>query len=241
MRVPAVLAGFAVVVGGAVLIATAGRVLVPAEPAVASTADDGDPRPAGPDNLLRLAPENEPASEPGHGGPVRPVAPGVIAPPEFDPAALQREAPRRPLSELSLALPPRTAPEDNWDGTILYRPVVTASARFEAMGYDVSIAGVDSVDPSETCTHDGTDWLCGARARTAFRYWLRGRALSCAMPDAGEKAIVAGCRLGKQDAGAWLVSHGWARATPGGPYAEAGKQAREKELGIFGPPPLSIN
>ena len=90
------------------------------------------------------------------------------------------------------------------------------------MGYKVAIAGTESIDPAQTCTSDGVEWQCGIRARTAVRLWLRGRALSCQVPpEADREFIVANCRLGKQDVGAWLVSNGWARAVAGGPYAAA--------------------
>ena len=66
----------------------------------------------------------------------------------------------------------------------------------------------------------------------------RGRALICALPDEKDAAIVtARCRLGTQDAGAWLVSNGWARAVPDGPYAKAEETAKAAKMGIFGPPP----
>jgi endonuclease YncB( thermonuclease family) len=102
----------------------------------------------------------------------------------------------------------------------------------------VAIAGTESVDPAQTCTSDGVEWQCGIRARTAVRLWLRGRALSCQVPPQADRAfIVANCRLGKQDVGAWLVSNGWARAVAGGPYAAAEEKARQAKIGIFGPAP----
>jgi endonuclease YncB( thermonuclease family) len=124
------------------------------------------------------------------------------------------------------------------DGTVLYRPVARAAGLVEAMGYTVSVAGTEIVDPEETCAFSGRDWACGMAARTAFRSWLRGRALSCDVPDQpGSEPISADCKLGNQDAGAWLVANGWARAAAGGPYAEAGEKARSAKKGIFGPPP----
>ena len=106
------------------------------------------------------------------------------------------------------------------------------------MGHKVAIAGTQSVALNETCLTDGVSWRCGVRARTAFRLWLRGRALVCALPDETDAAVVAArCRLGKQDAGAWLVSNGWARRRAGGPYAKAGETAQTAKMGIFGPPP----
>jgi endonuclease YncB( thermonuclease family) len=75
------------------------------------------------------------------------------------------------------------------------------------------------------------------RARTAFRLWLRGRALVCQLPDEEHEVTRARCRLAKQDAGAWLVANGWAFAAPDGPYVQAEEKARAEKMGIFGAPP----
>lgn len=165
------------------------------------------------------------------------IAPGVVAPPQLDPDELQREGPRAPLSPLSAPLPPK--PERK-DGGRLFRPLAVESAVVEAMGLRVTIAGTESLAADETCEFEGQPWACGMRARTAFRMWLRGRALDCDLPpDAGDEVTVS-CRLGNQDAGAWLVSNGWARAAPGGPYAEAEADARTAGRGLFGPPPAAL-
>jgi hypothetical protein len=68
---------------------------------------------------------------------------------------------------------------------------------------------------------------------------LRGRALVCQIPEGerDEGTLRARCRLAKQDAGAWLVSNGWALAAPDGPYVQAEEKARAAKMGIFGPPP----
>ena len=183
-----------------------------------------------------------PRTSPEHHDPARTVATATVAPPELGDGTLEREAPRDPLGPLGQALPPPPVKPDDWDGTILYRPVAVGSAEFEAMGYRIAIAATDSIDPAQTCTFDGVEWPCGVRARTAVRLWLRGRALSCIVPpDANQQLLVAGCRLGKQDVGAWLVSNGWARAVAGGPYALAEQQARKAKAGIFGPPPAAAN
>lgn len=174
-------------------------------------------------------------------GPVTPepsrsrvVAPELIVPPPVD-TAIEREAPRPPLSRLSLALPPVV---DLAKGAKLFRPVAVESAVVESMGRRVAIAGTESVPPDETCVHEGVAWPCGVSARTAFRLWLRGRALDCAMPDVEDRTLlVASCRLGKRDAGAWLVANGWARAAAGGPYVKAQISAEATGRGIFGPPP----
>ena len=165
------------------------------------------------------------------------VAPTVIAPPELAAGEeLLREAPRDPLSKLSLALPP--VPEVNkWAGTPFFRPLAIESAVFESMGRTIAVAGVESVPLGESCDYEGVSWPCGVRARTAFRLWLRGRALVCQLPDTEHEVTRARCRLAKQDAGAWLVSNGWARAAPDGPYVVAEEKARAEKMGIFGGPP----
>jgi endonuclease YncB( thermonuclease family) len=161
------------------------------------------------------------------------TADGKAVPEEFE-----RVSPRAPLGEIGLALPPKPVMPDDWKGTILHRPVAPAAGVVEAMGHTVAIAGVDAVAADETCLFEGKEWACGIRARTAFRLWLRGRAVTCAVPpEADPKTITAACRLGKQDAGQWLVSNGWARAVAGGPYGDAEEKARAAKKGIFGRPP----
>jgi endonuclease YncB( thermonuclease family) len=166
------------------------------------------------------------------------VAPAVIAPPELAAGEeLLREAPRDPLSKLSLALPPMPEVKNKWAGTPFFRPLAIESAVFESMGRTIAVAGVESVPLGESCDYEGVSWPCGVRARTAFRLWLRGRALVCQLPDEEHEVTRARCRLAKQDAGAWLVSNGWARAAPDGPYEVAEEKARAGKLGIFGGPP----
>lgn len=149
--------------------------------------------------------------------------------------AFERVEPREPLSELSLALPPKlpTGPS----GVILFRPIATSSARFEAMDRVVAVAGVENVELDERCSYEGEDWDCGMHARTAFRAFIRGRAITCDLAPDAPKEVVADCRIGAQGVGEWLVANGWARATPDGPYTDAEKKAREAKLGVFGPPP----
>jgi len=169
------------------------------------------------------------------------VEPAMVAPPELAAGELQREAPREPLSQLSLALPPPPPPESRnpWAGKPLFRPVAVESAVFQSGGYTVAIDGVKSVAPDESCTYEDKSWSCGVKARAAFRLWLRGRALVCQIPVGEEDANVmrARCRLAKEDVGAWLVSNGWALAAPDGPYVQAEEKARVARIGIFGAPP----
>lgn len=171
-------------------------------------------------------------------GPARTIDPELVAPPALRSREWERVAPREPLSSLALAQPPRPKMPDEWEGTPLFQPIASAAGLIEAKGYSIAIAGIDPVKPDETCGDAGKSWHCGLRARTAFRAFLRGRAVVCAVPPQGERDIIAArCRIGKQDIGRWLVENGWARATEDGPYAQAGEKARKAGKGIFGEAP----
>jgi endonuclease YncB( thermonuclease family) len=196
------------------------------------------PAPAGDLPDEQFLPE-APASEPAEAlAASRQVAPAGAAPAGLTDEGLQREAPRDPLSPLSLALPPEPEPKNPWAGKPLFRPVATESAVFESGGQTISIDGVESIAPEATCSHEGTDWGCGVRARAAFRAWLRGRAVVCQLPEGQDEAAMRGkCRLAKEDVGEWLVENGWAIAAADGPYAQAGEKAKAEGRGVFGPPP----
>jgi endonuclease YncB( thermonuclease family) len=171
----------------------------------------------------------------------RAVDPEVVAPPQLQAGELERVEPRAPLSDLALARPPKPPKlkmPDDWNGTKLFQPVAPVAGVIEAKGYSVAISGIDIVRQDETCTDGGKSWTCGTRARTAFRAFLRGRAVVCTVPpEGGRDLIAAECRVGNQDVGQWLIENGWSRAVKGGPYVEAGEKARAARKGIFGPAP----
>jgi endonuclease YncB( thermonuclease family) len=212
---------------GMLLIAEGRRWLPPDPPAVTPAQDAADLKPGSQAAVQDTRP----------GEPARKIAEDLIAPPPLDPSEIERIEPRPPLGELGLAPRPKTPMPRDWRETLLFRPVATSSAVFEAMGHTVAISGTIDIDPDRTCTFDNTAWPCGQRARAAFNAWLRGRALKCLLPpDADRFAIAAPCALGRQDVGAWLVSNGWAMAAPTGLYGKAEAVAREARMGIFGPP-----
>lgn len=166
---------------------------------------------------------------------IRPVAPDVVAAPPVDYGRLERVEPRNPLSEIGVARSPAEGPPKQ---TILFRPLATGGGSFLSLGHKVELAGIVPTAASETCVSDGVSWPCGVHARTAFRNWLRGRALSCVVPPVPTaETVVTDCRLGKQDPAAWLVSFGWALAEPRGPYHELEQAARDARRGMFAAAP----
>jgi hypothetical protein len=157
-------------------------------------------------------------------------------------AALQRLEPRAPLGGLAAPAPP-PPPRDpdslpkRW--RLVHQPVATAAGMLEAGGLAMALPGIDIVAVNETCTSpSGQSWPCGMAARTAFRAYLRGRALNCRLPDArAETGIVAECLLQGEDPAQWLVSRGWAKAKPDGPFGALGEAAEQARRGIYGQPP----
>lgn len=223
----AIALGSLLLLAGILLIIQGGALLSVDRPVRAQSPDVDDTKPIRPVAPVAGAQRLEPA---------RKVAQDLIAPPRLDPAEIERAEPRPPLSELGLAVPPKTPMPGDWREVLLYRPVATSSAIFEAMGRKVVISGVQSIDLDSSCSFQDVSWPCGQRARAAFNSWLRGRALKCFVPPDVERfAIAAPCSLGKQDVGAWLVSNGWATALPSGIYGKAEATARKAEMGVFGP------
>lgn len=248
------------VAGAAVVVAAVGLVILAAGPSLRSGAPGetgAAPEPVNPVAVAPAQPERPAAVEPsepegtGSAAPVgdaadTPVQAAPVAPAptdavaEPDQAPLERLPARPPLSELSLALPPKPPLPGDWKPTILPRPVASGAGLIEAKGYRIALEGIEPVDADEQCTFEGTTWPCGVGARTAFRAFLRGRSVSCVVPpQADREIIVAPCMVGKQDLAAWLVENGWARARPGSDYVALGETAEQARKGMFGRPPPS--
>ncbi|UXN61260.1 thermonuclease family protein [Phyllobacterium zundukense] len=182
----------------------------------------------------------------------RQVDPDAVAPSGTDNAPLERVEPRPPLSTRQELLPaPPTAPapappptpvDNTAKPVLLYRPIATAAGTIEAAGYRIALDGIEIVQPEETCNVDGgSAWPCGMAARTAFRNWLRSRAVECNVPGQPPDDVIATqCRLGNADIAEWLVQNGWARAKDGTQMADRMKKAEEARLGIFGRPPAAL-
>ena len=107
----------------------------------------------------------------------------------------------------------------------------------------VQLADIEVLDPQSVCIDiAGLAWPCGVIARTAFRNFLRGRAMSCVVPDGRwTETVVSQCLVGNQDPAAWLVSRGWARALPETQYVALEDMAREGARGVYGSDPRNLS
>ncbi|WP_368463994.1 thermonuclease family protein [Hoeflea sp. TYP-13] len=168
-------------------------------------------------------------------------APRAIEPARFatpfaqDAARLERIAPRPPLTP---QLDEDTGPRP----TLLHRPLVIAAGQLAFPQGEIRLKGLIVTDPDETCSSPGgLLWPCGIIARTAFRNFMGGRSLSCAVPSGEwEDPIVVTCLVGKQDPAAWLVTRGWVRTPDDSKYADFERTARDEGIGLFGEDPRGL-
>jgi endonuclease YncB( thermonuclease family) len=262
VKVVPIAAGLACLAAGALAIGWGGAHVTPpatpqlapvAELAVATTlqAEPSDPvpRPATREVVAR-EPQQVTQAEPAQSVPLPPASaepiPSSDTPVRADPNAYERVEPRPPLSDL-YGKPTRKSEakpvpgQEAWRLTRLFNPVAQAAGKLEAKGHKLALIGIEPLDVGEKCSWNGTDWPCGAVARTSFRSWLRARAVQCKVPKVAlPEEIQAECYIGRFDLAEWLVDNGWARPASGGPYVEIGDKAKQRHAGIYGAPPKRI-
>lgn len=167
--------------------------------------------------------------------PVRSVEPGLFALPEDDLARpLERVAPRPPLLEPENDQKPATI--------ILQRPVALAAGLVRSGEITLQFREIGPESAEKVCGENGETWPCGIIARTAFRNFLRGRALVCDhMEEKPDGPAVATCTVGGQNAAEWLATNGWAIALPGTSLEAATNAARKARRGIYGEDPRDLD
>ncbi|OJF98509.1 hypothetical protein [Pararhizobium antarcticum] len=163
---------------------------------------------------------------------VRSIAPLEFGLPEaVTSAPLERIEPRTPLSapEVKVVKPVTT---------VLRQPVAVAAGLIRFGDRLLQLQGLLPQDAARICDHGGTSWPCGMVARTAFRNFLRARALVCTMPEGGwTGTATATCTVAGLDPALWLVDNGWASLPDGSPLAEKALAAARAGRGFSGPDP----
>ncbi|NRP71798.1 hypothetical protein ILFOPFJJ_02688 [Ensifer psoraleae] len=166
--------------------------------------------------------------------PVRKIEPQLFALPEDGIAQpLERIAPRPPLSE------PKEKPAA---ATVVFqRPVALAAGLIRSGDTTVQLKDIEPESAEKTCEGNGRSWPCGIVARTAFRNYLRARALVCDQPeDRSEGTVTAACKVGTENPAEWLVSNGWATPLPGTPLEAKAEAARSAKRGFYGDDPRDL-
>ncbi|WOS63251.1 thermonuclease family protein [Sinorhizobium fredii] len=165
--------------------------------------------------------------------PVRPVDPNLFAIPEEGVAKpLERTAPRPPLS---------APPEKKATPLVLNRPVALAAGVVQNGDTTLQIKDIEPEKADKVCEGAGKSWPCGMVARTAFRNFLRGRALVCDQIDEKtEGSPAASCKVGNMNVAEWLVTNGWATPLPGTPLEAKAEDARNARRGFYGDDPRDL-
>jgi endonuclease YncB( thermonuclease family) len=145
--------------------------------------------------------------------------PGILPGPQPDGPMAREEIP-----------PPPPEPA-RWHRYFL--PETVDSATFSVRGRTIRISGVSAPPMDRACVlGDGSAWPCGRTALHAMRMFLRGRAVECYFPFSDALVdIIAPCRVGGSDLGAWLLTNGWART---GPLATEDYHAAERSARCAG-------
>ncbi|MCA1491149.1 thermonuclease family protein [Ensifer sp. NBAIM29] len=163
--------------------------------------------------------------------PLRSLDPDLFALPEDQVARpLERIAPRPPLSGPDKVHKPSPI--------VLHRPVALAAGLVKSGDLTLQFREIEPEGVEKVCGGNGEAWPCGMIARTAFRNFLRGRALVCDhMEEKPDGAAVATCSVGGRNAAEWLAANGWAIALPGTSLEAATNAARKARRGIYGEDP----
>jgi endonuclease YncB( thermonuclease family) len=142
----------------------------------------------------------------------RMIAPERFSGPDVGRATVIVRLPDRPTVMPTETGPP-IAVQPALKFELLFNPVATEAGMIEAGGHSIKLRGIRAFGSDETCADNaGASWPCGMRARTAFRSWLRGRAIHCKVPELpGAETLETECLVAGEDPAAWLVAQGWAK------------------------------
>lgn len=189
----------------------------------------------------RIAAQAPPAARTAEVAPSQPPTPATLpsqTPPPEQVSTVPSAAPAdQPAKAAPVAPAPKKPPEPAAPAfQVVAKPAIAVAGILETTRGRVTLKDIVPLDPAEMRGQGASAWPCGQLAATQFRRFLRGRSVNCDIADpAWQGDVTARCSLGKEDVAAWLVEQGWARATPGSPYEEAGREAQAEKRGIFGP------
>jgi endonuclease YncB( thermonuclease family) len=106
-----------------------------------------------------------------------------------------------------------------------------------ASGTIIRLAGINVREPNESCKDaNGKVWPCGEQAKGALKRLIRGRSITCALPQGGPNNEMAmRCAVVGIDISTWMVRRGWAKPLVEGDrsFAEAVQEAKTTRAGLW--------
>lgn len=100
----------------------------------------------------------------------------------------------------------------------------------------IRLHGIDAPEKKQTCTADGQEWHCGREATFALANIVGKHWVTCTQRDIDRYGrIVAVCRAGPIDMGAYMVGNGWAVAYRrySSDYVRDEEEARKAGIGLW--------
>ncbi len=182
---------------------TEGTALIPDPLPDGRRADDAPPRDTAAIRLAEIAAPEPPATPAPEAEMVAPAVRDVTAPGMTPGPRIDRPMVRQPVPEPP-PLPPR------WRR--FFGVVAVDAGTLDLGPRRLKLAGIAAPAADADCTPDAApSWPCGRAALTAFRLFLRSRAIECFLPpETLDDPVVGPCRLGETDLANWLVAQGWA-------------------------------
>ncbi|PST27243.1 thermonuclease family protein [Mesorhizobium plurifarium] len=202
-------------------------------PEAAAAGEPASEEPPGDTDAAPPSPGPDAGSGKGSRVVVRPVGPGLFNQPEDGIA--------KPLERIAATPPLSRAPEKEKPASAVFpRPVALAAGLVRSGDTTLQLKDIEPEKPEKVCQAKGKSWPCGMVARTAFRNFLRGRALVCDGADGSTGTVNARCSVGGRDVAEWLVSNGWAKPLPGTALEAKAEAAKTSRLGFFGDDPRDL-
>ncbi|WP_075292329.1 hypothetical protein [Pararhizobium arenae] len=163
--------------------------------------------------------------------PLRSIEPDAFAAPDTQTGEpLERVEARAPLSQ------PASRPEPK--PQVLRHPIAISAGSIRFDNGVVQLEGIEPQSADRQCGTGAAMWPCGIVARTAFRNYLRARALTCTVPGTTWQGTVnARCSIGNDDPARWLADNGWAEATANSPLSRNIEVAKAGNRGFYGNDP----
>jgi endonuclease YncB( thermonuclease family) len=92
-------------------------------------------------------------------------------------------------------------------------PKITDGDTIRIANTRIRLHGIDAPEAKQTCTADGKEWQCGWEATNALTNIVGKHWVTCTKRDVDRYGrVVAVCRAGPIELGAWMVGNGWAVA-----------------------------
>ena len=126
--------------------------------------------------------------------------------------------------------------EINTPRTIIGVATVIDGDTIKINGNNIRLNGIDAPERKQSCTYEGSEWLCGQKATLALSELIRRETVNCHVSGRDRyKRSIAICFVGRLDLNAWMVEQGWAVANRKylTDYVMQEDEARQEKRGIW--------